>query len=344
MPDLNFRNEQVTTEIKRISAQWLVETGLDGFRLDAIRHLIEDGSQMSDTDATHQWLAGYQQFLKSQKPSAMTIGEIWTDSMDVAPYVNQGEVDLAFEFSQADAILASINSNRPDALVSQLQRQQQLYHSPDFGSFLTNHDQNRLFNQLGKDLAKNQLAAGLLLTLPGVPFLYYGEEIGLTGEKPDPEIRTPLPWNGTLHGGFTQGIPWKSLVPGYEEKNIELQQKDEESLLSRYRQLIHLRNRHGALRRGDLSLLSANQGAILAFAREWTAAQSTQTLVIVANFSYRELSDVDVTLPAHSAKSWTRLEGTTPANLEAPSGTLRIPQLASRQLMVFRPSSLPVVE
>ncbi|MEN8844800.1 MAG: alpha-amylase family glycosyl hydrolase, partial [Candidatus Arcticimaribacter sp.] len=83
------------------------------------------------------------------------------------------------------------------------------YNFAQYGTFLANHDQNRVFNQLGGSIARAKLAASILLSLPGVPYLYYGEEIGMVGEKPDENIRLPMQWDTTPNGGFTTGTPWR---------------------------------------------------------------------------------------------------------------------------------------
>jgi glycosidase len=132
--------------------------------------------------------------------------------------------------------------------------------------FLTNHDQRRLGTVLGNSSAKMRNAAAVLLTLPGVPFLYYGEEVGIQNGPTggDESKRTPMPW--TAQGGFTSGTPWFQYAPGLATTNVASQTNDPNSLLSRYRSLIHARSASPALRRGSIELLGS-ASPTLAFLR-----------------------------------------------------------------------------
>jgi glycosidase len=139
--------------------------------------------------------------------------------------------------------------------------------------FLANHDQVRVATQLEGQEPRLRSAPALLLTLPGTPFLYYGEEIGLPNgpkEEGDPAKRRPLPWDGSDKGGFTTGTPWKPFVEGWQQRNVAAQLGDTGSLLHRYRLLIHVRRASPALRLGTLRLLPHDDQApsVIAFLRE----------------------------------------------------------------------------
>jgi glycosidase len=149
------------------------------------------------------------------------------------------------------------------------------------GTFLTNHDMVRVATELGSDPAKLASAAAVLLTLPGTPFLYYGEEIGMVNgplDEGDPAKRTPMPWNAQPSGGFTAGTPWYALAPGWERANVAALTADPGSLLSHYRRLIHLRKGSPALRGGGLESLAAPDG-VLAFLRN----DAAERLLVVHN-------------------------------------------------------------
>src|ERR1043166_2174922 len=120
---------------------------------------------------------------------------------------------------------------------------------------------------LGGDMARAKLAATLLLTLPGLPFVYYGEEIGMTGDKPDPRLRTPMQWKPGPGVGFTTGTPWESPQPDSETITVAAQEKDPGSLLNLYRRLIHLRRANEALATGRLVPLSAGNPSVAAYLR-----------------------------------------------------------------------------
>lgn len=277
MPDLNLENPAVSAELHSVARFWLAEMGADGFRLDAARHYIEEGKVQANTPETHAWLTDFRAFAKSVNPEMLTVGEIWDVSDLVATYLDD-ELDLAFEFSLAKAILLSVNEGRVTPLESAMKEVQRLYPEGGFATFLTNHDQNRVMDELGRDVGKARLAATLLLTLPGVPFVYYGEEIGLTGSKPDELIRTPMQWTAGEHAGFSTAHPWEPVNWGYEEKNVEVLSADPGSLLTHYRALIALRRASTALRRGGFFPLQSADRAVYAFLRY---APGEQVLVLV---------------------------------------------------------------
>ena len=162
-----------------------------------------------------------------------------------------------------------------------------------YAAFLTNHDQNRTMDELGRNRDAAGLAATLLLTNPGIPFIYYGEELGLRGRKPDEEIRTPFPWDATLPGhGFTTGEPWEAFAPDAETVAVEGQDGDRESLLSHYRNLTRLRAEHSALRSGELIPLDAEPSGVYAFLRH----DAAEVIAVVANLSDEPVEDVSLTL------------------------------------------------
>jgi glycosidase len=192
--------------------------------------------------------------------------------------------------------------------------------------FLTNHDQPRLATLLGDD-PKLRSAAAILLTLPGAPFLYYGEEVGLQNGpgRNDEFKRTPMPWDSTAGGGFTTGQPWFGFAPGKETANVAAQTGDAGSLLSHYRRLIRLRRASPALRQGSLTLLSPGNRStpVLAFLRE-TAAER---VLVIHNVSGNE---VETGPFAVEATSLAPLFGPAVTPVRGPDGwTVRLPAGAS---------------
>lgn len=282
MPDLNYRNPAVTGQMEQVARFWLRDMGVDGFRLDAVRHLIEEGSEFSGTPATHDWLKDWDDHLDTLNASALTVGEIWDDTSVVAPYVAEDEVDAAFEFTIAQGILDSVNSADPDKYVSAVTRAVAAYPPGQFAPFLTNHDQPRTMTQLNGDVEKAKLAASALLTLPGLPFLYYGEEIGMTGDKPDEQIRTPMQWDSSRGAGFTDGQPWEPVNDDAGSVNVAAQSADPHSLLAHYRALLKLRAEHEALRGGGIAQLHSSCRAVSAHTR--SSADGTDNVLVVLNF------------------------------------------------------------
>jgi glycosidase len=135
------------------------------------------------------------------------------------------------------------------------------------------------------DAAKARVAASAMLMLPGMPFVYYGEEIGMVGPKPDETIRTPMQWSSAPNGGFTAGTPWEPLQPDWRTKNVAAQDSSSQSLLNHYRKLIHLRNANPALSSGTLTLLQTDDttGTIAA----WLRSSGDEAFLIVVNFGPR---------------------------------------------------------
>ncbi|MGD1845314.1 MAG: alpha-amylase family glycosyl hydrolase, partial [Salibacteraceae bacterium] len=137
-----------------------------------------------------------------------------------------------------------------------------------FGTFLTNHDMNRVIEVLGQDRNKARIAASLYLTLPGVPYVYYGEEIGMRGEKPDQNIRRPMQWSDANFGGFSTGGNWTALNSNFTCVNAASQSNDPTSLLHHYRELIHIRNQEVTLRRGTYHDCYTPRLQVMSFVRQ----------------------------------------------------------------------------
>ena len=294
MPDLNYRNPEVTMQAYDIARFWLNEIGVDGFRLDAIRHLIEDGEMQENTPATHFWLKGFYAVAKGWNPDALLVGEIWDEPEAIVPYLDR-EVDTAFEFSLAEAILNGLRWSNARPIASALRTIQTVYPPGRYATFLSNHDQDRVMTRLIGNVPRAKLAASILLTLPGTPFLYYGEEIGLTGAKPDERIRTPMAWTTTENGGFTTGRPWEPLESGALARSVAAQSEDADSLLSHYRRMIALRLDSRALRTGSLALVDTGDGAVLAYLRE----SEDEILLVLHHLAGRSQTDpLQIPLPS----------------------------------------------
>jgi glycosidase len=299
MPDLDFRNPEVMAEAQRIAAHWL-DLGVDGFRLDAARHLIAEGpgELQNDTPATHAAWGEFSRFLRHEYPDRLMLGEIWSGPEDVAPYYGDAErvpggtgFAMAFDFGLAGGMIQTVNLGDKGPLEAAIVRTQKAL--PDGvldGTFLANHDMPRLATQLANDPGKLRQAAALLLTLPGTPWLYYGEEVGLWNPRSggDEDKRTPMPWTVDATG-FTTGVPWYRFAPGQETANVATQTDDPQSLLARYRDLIRARQTHPALATGDLELVTVEGGGWAALA--YLRSAGDQRVLVVHN-----LADAPATL------------------------------------------------
>ncbi|MBN1658767.1 MAG: DUF3459 domain-containing protein [Anaerolineae bacterium] len=286
MPDLNLENPEVTAELHAATHFWLEEMGVDGFRLDAARHYVEDGKVQENTAATHDWLRDYYTLVHGTNPEALLVGEIWSESEVVTTYLGD-QLDLAFEFSLASSLLGSVLAARATDLANTMAEIEDLYPWNQYAPFLTNHDQDRVMSELARNPERARLAATVLLTLPGTPFIYYGEEIGMTGSKPDELIRTPMQWSAEAHAGFTAGTPWEPVNDGYEEWNVAVQAADPGSLLNHYRTLIHLRQAHDDLSTGDLVAVDTGSDRVYAYLRG-------HSVLVVVNFDARPVAEYAV--------------------------------------------------
>ncbi len=297
MPDLNYENPDVTAEMYDISRYWLEDVGVDGFRLDAIKFMIGTDTAQQNSRETINWLADYHDYVESVKPGALLLGEVWSSTALAAGYVDE-QVDLVFEFDLAQALVRSASFGIAGSAIDAINTVINNYPAGQWATFLTNHDQNRVMNTLRGDVGKAKVAAGFLLTLPGVPFLYYGEEIGMVGVKPDEDIRTAMQWDDTVHAGFTSGDPWRTVNEDYPQKNVAAQADDSESLLSHYNALIHARNSSPALLRGDLTMVEASNGRMVAYLRTY----EDETVLVIINMDDQPMTDYSLTV-AESALS-----------------------------------------
>ncbi len=266
MPDLNYATPAVREEAKKITTFWLREMGVDGFRLDAVPYLVEERGSNVGTPGTHAFLRELGAHIRSVAPKAFTVGEVWDGIDRMLPYYPD-QLESYFAFDLSDGLIDAVRTGSATAVLERYVRFQREVPNGRYSTFLRNHDQTRTLTALGGDVARVKAAATLLLTLPGLPFIYYGEEIGMTGDKPDEQLRTPMQWRADSGAGFTSGTPWEPLHSDWRTTNVAAQIGDSSSLLSLTRRLIRLRGEHPALGSGDLVLLDAGTPSIAAYLR-----------------------------------------------------------------------------
>ncbi|MGH7483395.1 MAG: alpha-amylase family glycosyl hydrolase [Longimicrobiales bacterium] len=296
MPDYDLTEPEVQAEFERIARFWLDDVGVDGFRIDAVAHFFEGpGGAWRHGPGTHAWLREFAAALERIEPDAFTIGEVWDSIGAILPYYPD-QLTAYFMFEMADAVFEAVRSGSAERLVSVVQRVQREVPDGRWGVFLRNHDQTRTLTDLGGDVARAKLAATLQLTLPGVPFVYYGEEIGMTGAKSagDIRLRTPMHWTLEPRVGFTTGTPWEPLPADSFTANVAAQDDEATSLLNHYRRLIHARTSNRALATGDFVPLETGTPTVLAYLRR----AGDRIALVVANLGETAVSDVRVALPA----------------------------------------------
>jgi alpha-amylase len=301
MPDINYDHAPAKDSIFAAARYWLQDVGVDGFRLDAVLYLDEDGNTLSNTPGTFQLLQEFKTATASANPNSFLVGEAWTQSSTVRNYVINNRLDYAFEFDLATRMLDAVNSRSSTALVNHLNYIKTLYGAGKWGSFLTNHDQDRVFDVLGGDAAKLKTAAGLLLSVPGVPYLYYGEEVGSSGTKPDPNIRRQINWTV-----------------------VDAQRADSTSLWSTYRKHIAIRQQDTFWWEADYTALAA--GALLT--QIYADADLTSSGIVFTNLGTSAVSASTTGLSGV-------LTGATLAVERVTGDTLRLPTLQALQQTVI---------
>jgi alpha-amylase len=294
MPDFNYTKPDVTAFMDKVVQFWLNSVGVDGFRLDAVKYLIEEGPKLENTASTHHWLQGFFTAYKADKPDAYTVGEVFgADAILMKTYAAD-QLDELFNFELASGIVNSAageaNSGINSALTFMLQN------LPDgrFASFLTNHDQNRVMSVLNGNLNRAKIAAAMLFTAPGTPFIYYGEEIGMTGKKPDEDLRRPMQWSGEANAGFSSGKAWRAPAADFPKVNVAAESLDPNSLLNFYREMTGLRAQHPALQTGSLALLAGGNPGVYAILR----SSPGENILVVLNLTKSAIQNYNLSAQA----------------------------------------------
>ncbi len=267
MPDLNLKSPAVQKEFEEVADYW-IDLGVDGFRMDAAMHYEENA-----TNANCDILNKLYTYCKEKNPQFYMVSEVWASENVIADYYASGTPSM-FNFDAGTAKGALVNAVRkgdPVSLVNSMLKYQNDFSAknPDYidAPFLSNHDMARIANTLVNDPDKIKTAAGLLMTMNGSPFVYYGEEIGMnsSGTK-DENKRIPMVWSKTDITGMTKGpadmdAGIESPFPAEDE-----QEKDKDSILSYYKNALRLRNQNPEIARGTIekveSLCKDSQAAI----------------------------------------------------------------------------------
>ncbi|WP_341741604.1 maltose alpha-D-glucosyltransferase [Trueperella pyogenes] len=310
-PDLNYENPKVREAIKDVVRFW-AKLGIDGFRLDAVPYLFEEeGTNCENLPRTHAYLAELRAMLDAEFPGKILLAEANQWPNDVVEYFGDAEdpeCQMCFHFPVMPRIYYALRDQRATAIRDILQATPNIPAAAQWGTFLRNHDEltlemvsteerakmygwyaedprmranvgirRRLAPLLGNSRAEIELANALLLSLPGSPCLYYGDEIGM-GDNiwlPDRDsVRTPMQWTPDRNAGFSAADPGKlylpvvqSLVYHYQAINVEAQLAQPASLLHWMRGILQVRRRYPVLGTGDFTLRPAQNEAVLAFTR-----------------------------------------------------------------------------
>lgn len=330
MPDLNLESEALRAEFEKIADFW-IDLGVDGFRMDAALHYEEDDTAFND-----EVLNWFYNYCLTKNPDFYMVSEVWAAQTTIADYYASLTPSM-FNFAACGAegpiIKAARSGKNASKFVDAMISYQNTYSqkNPDYidAPFLSNHDQVRVANSLPGDNSKLKLAAGLLLTMSGNPFVYYGEEIGMqsTGQK-DENKRLPMVWSLTDDTGMTTGPQGSDKSFQSVSAGVDEQEQDESSLLNFYKRGLRIRNENPEIARGTIekvsSLCNSSQAAI-------TKTYDGSTIGIVYNTSLEDAATIDLTdtdlagMSIRGYMSVTGAEVTLDGNtLEMPAGSICI--------------------
>lgn len=316
MPDLNYDNPKVREEMIKIGKFWL-DQGADGFRLDAALHIFPQEQEEKNLD----WWAEFRSEMEKVNPNVYLVGEVWDSAAVIAPFFES--LNSTFNFDVAEKIVSTVQGESDAGIGTYLERVYPLYakYNKDFidAQFLTNHDQNRVMSVLNGDVNKAKMAASILLTLPGNPFLYYGEEIGMKGQKPDEFIREPFRWYPAAGEGQTA---WEvsRYNRGDDAPSVVAQMDDPESLLSHYRKMIRVRQDSEILVKGSIASLPQSNRSVVSFLR----VLGEETVAVLHNVSGEE-QRVDIPTKLANVDDVLYANGEVSLKKEGPSMQLIIP-------------------
>jgi maltose alpha-D-glucosyltransferase / alpha-amylase len=310
-PDLNFEHPDVQSAMIGALRFWL-DLGIDGFRLDAVPYLFEDeGTNCENRPRTHEYLKRVRKEIDSNYPDRVLLAEANQWPADVVEYFGDGdECQMAFHFPLMPRIFMSVRREQRFPISEILSQTPAIPEGCQWGIFLRNHDEltlemvtdeerdymyseyaadprmkanigirRRLAPLLENSRDQMELFTALLLSLPGSPVLYYGDEIGMgdniwLGDRDG--VRTPMQWTPDRNAGFSNCDPGRLYLPvimdpiyGYQGLNVEAQMRTSTSLLHWTRRMIDLRKRHPTFGNGTFAELGASNPSILAFVREF---------------------------------------------------------------------------
>ena len=322
-PDLNFDNPHVMAEVKRLMHYWL-DTGVDGLRLDAIPYLVErDGTNNENLPETHVVLRELRRELDASYPDRMLLAEANQWPEDTRPYFGEGdECHMAFHFPLMPRMYMALAQEDRHPITDIIRQTPDIPENCQWAIFLRNHDEltlemvtaeerdylwrtyasdsrarinlgirRRLAPLLENDRRKIELMNGLLLSMPGTPVVYYGDELGMgdnyfLGDRDG--VRTPMQWSADRNGGFSRANPQQLYLPpimdpvyGFQAVNVEAQNTEASSLLNWMRRMISVRKQHPAFGRGTLTILLPQNRKILAYVRE----HENERILCVVNLS-----------------------------------------------------------
>jgi len=349
-PDLNFDNPQVLRAMLRVMDFWL-RLGVDGFRLDAVPYLVErEGTINENLRETHDIIRVIRRHITGRYPDRMLLAEANQWPEDVRDYFGDGrdECQMAYHFPLMPRMYMAIGQEDRHPIVEIMEQTPDIPDTCQWAIFLRNHDEltlemvtsrerdymyqayaadararlnlgirRRLAPLLDNDHERIKLMNSLLLSMPGAPIIYYGDEIGMgdnvfLGDRNG--LRTPMQWSPDRNAGFSRADPQQLYLPpimdpvyGYEAVNVEAQSRDRSSLLNWMKRLLQVRRSSQAFGRGTLRIIRPGNRRVLVYLREYGA----DTILCVANLA-RSAQPVELDLAEHKGAVPIELLGRAP--------------------------------
>jgi maltose alpha-D-glucosyltransferase/alpha-amylase len=347
-PDLNFDNPKVLKAVLETMHFWL-DMGVDGLRLDAVPYLIErEGTNCENLRETHAILKQLRRSLDEKYHNRALLAEANQWPADVRPYFGDGdECHMAYHFPLMPRIFMAVRQEDALPIVEIMRQTPEIPAGCQWALFLRNHDEltlemvtdeerDYMYNAYAADpqmrlnvgirrrlaplmehsRALIELLNSLLLSMPGSPIIYYGDELGMgdnvyLGDRNG--VRTPMQWTGDRNAGFSRADPQRLFAPpvmdpvyGYQAINVEAQERSPSSLLNWMRRMLTLRRQHPTLGRGSFEAVATDNRRVLAYLRE----DATQQILVVANMA-RTAQPVHLDLQRFEGRHPVELIGNT---------------------------------
>ncbi|MDT7801574.1 MAG: maltose alpha-D-glucosyltransferase / alpha-amylase [Actinomycetota bacterium] len=371
-PDLNFENPDVQNAMIDTLRFWL-DLGIDGFRLDAVPYLFEqEGTNCENLPRTHEFLKRCRKVVDDEYPGRILLAEANQWPSDVVEYFGDPEVGgdechMAFHFPLMPRIFMAVRRESRFPISEILTQTPKIPDGTQWGIFLRNHDEltlemvtdeerdymyteyakdprmkanigirRRLAPLLDNDRNQQELFTAMLLSLPGSPVLYYGDEIGMgdniwLGDRD--AVRTPMQWTPDRNAGFSACDPGRIYLPvimdpvyGYQGLNVEAQSNNDSSLLNWTRRMIEVRKQHHAFAEGEFVDLGGSNPSVLAYKRQWRRPDGGEDVVLCVNNLSRFPQPVELDLSAH--------RGCVPVEL---TGGVRFPGIGELSYLLTLP-------
>ncbi|GAP55395.1 trehalose synthase/amylase TreS [Arthrobacter sp. Hiyo6] len=358
-PDLNFENPKVIDAVFDVVRFWL-DQGIDGFRADAIPYLFEEeGTNCENLPATHDFLRKLRTMVDENYPGRIIVAEANQPPVEVVEYFGteeEPECHMAFHFPIMPRLYYALRDQKAAPIIETMKDTPEIPEGAQWGTFLRNHDEltlemvtaderaamlgwyapdprmranigirRRLAPLLDNSRAEIELINALLLSLPGSPFLYYGDEIGMGDNiwlEDRDAVRTPMQWNPDRNAGFSHADPGKlylpviqSLVYNYSMANVEAEAAHSGSLLRWTRQILSVRKNHAAFGLGGFRHVEADHDSVLAYLRELpaenAAGEDAETILCAFNLSQHPVA-ATLRLPQYAGRGLRDVFGGQP--------------------------------